>query len=98
MNGGRSRVPSPLHYRAFRAALVSRAISGLGNWMQVVAAGWLVFDVTGTAAAVGILTVAARGPSLVLSLYGGTLADRFDRRMIVAVTRWSSRCSPACSR
>ena len=54
--------------------------------MQVVAAGWLVFEVTGSAAAVGVLTVAARGPALVLSLYGGTLADRFDRRMIVALS------------
>ncbi|HKJ36433.1 MAG TPA: MFS transporter [Solirubrobacterales bacterium] len=76
----------PLDYPAFRAALASRVISGLGTWMQIVAAGWLVFDITGSAAAVGVLTVAVKGPGLLFSTYGGELADRYDRRRIVVIS------------
>lgn len=48
--------------------------------MQTVAAGWLVFDLTHSATALAILSGFSRGPAIFLSTYGGTLADRFDRR------------------
>ena len=51
--------------------------------MQTVAAGWLIFDLTGNATAVGVLTLLSRGPGMVLSAYGGELADRYDRRKLV---------------
>jgi predicted MFS family arabinose efflux permease len=51
--------------------------------MQTVAAGWLVYDLTGNATAVGVLTFLSRGPGMVLSAYGGELADRYDRRKLV---------------
>jgi predicted MFS family arabinose efflux permease len=53
--------------------------------MQTVAAGWLVFDLTGSASAVGVLAFLSRGPGLLLSTYGGELADRYDRRRLVIV-------------
>jgi hypothetical protein len=56
----------PLHYPAFRRALAGRAISTAGSWMQTVAAGWLVFDLTGSAAAVGVLTFLSRGPGALI--------------------------------
>jgi MFS family permease len=49
----------------------------------VAAAGWLVYDLTGSGTAIGILTVLSRGPGTVLSTYGGELADRYDRRRLV---------------
>jgi MFS family permease len=78
--------PGPLSYRAFRVALASRIASGLGSWMQIVAAGWLVYDITASGVAVGLLTIASKGPGLFLSGWGGELADRHDRRRIVIVT------------
>jgi MFS family permease len=55
--------------------------------MQTVAAGWLVFDLTGSASAVGALTALARGPAIFFSAYGGILADRFDgRRLTIALS------------
>src|SRR4051794_23636729 len=54
--------------------------------MQQVAAGWLVFEATGSAAAVGLLGLAQRGPSLFLTPLGGRLADQVDRRRVLAVT------------
>jgi predicted MFS family arabinose efflux permease len=53
--------------------------------MQTVAAGWLIFDLTGDAAAVGVLTFLSRGPGMVLSAFGGELADRFERRKLVVL-------------
>jgi predicted MFS family arabinose efflux permease len=76
----------PLHYRAFRHSLVARVVSSGGSWMQTVAAGWLIYRLTGSAAAVGVLTVASRGPALVLSSVGGELAQRHDpRRLAIAL-------------
>ena len=51
--------------------------------MQTVVAGWLIFDLTGDAAAVGVLTLLSRGPGMLLSAYGGELADRYERRKLV---------------
>lgn len=72
----------PLAYAAFRRALVGRAVSASGSWIQTVAAGWLIFDLTQSAVAVGVLSACSRGPAIALSTYGGTLADRFDRRRL----------------
>lgn len=82
---GPVRLPGPLYYSAFRRALAARAVSAAGSWMQTVAAGWLVFDLTRSASAVGVLTFMSRGPGLLLSTYGGELADRYDRRRLVIV-------------
>jgi predicted MFS family arabinose efflux permease len=62
--------------------------------MQTVAAGWLIFDLTHSAAAVGVLTACSRGPAIFLSTYGGTLADRFDRRRLTVVL-YAAQAIPA---
>jgi predicted MFS family arabinose efflux permease len=76
-------LPNPLHYTNFRRAFAARVASGVGSWMQTVAAGWLVYKITGSATAVGVLTVMSRGPSIALAAVGGELADRFDRRRLL---------------
>ena len=50
------------------------------------ASGWLVFQLTDSAAAVGALAVAARAPSILLAGPAGRLADRFDRRIVGVAT------------
>ena len=52
-------------------------------WMQITARAILVFGLTGSMAALGILYIASYGPHLVLSFFGGAAADRFDRRSLV---------------
>jgi MFS family permease len=51
-----------------------------------VAAGWLVFESTHSAAMVGLLGLAQRGPSLALTPIAGRLADQHDRRRLLAFT------------
>jgi MFS family permease len=75
----------PLHYRAFRHALIARVVSAGGSWMQTVAAGWLVYQLTESAAAVGVLTVVSRAPGIALSSVGGQLAQRHDPRRVALV-------------
>jgi predicted MFS family arabinose efflux permease len=85
----------PLHYRGFRHALVARVISIGASWMQTVAAGWLTYNLTHSATAVGLLTVLARGPALVLTTAGGQLADRFDPRRLALVLSVAQVIPPA---
>jgi predicted MFS family arabinose efflux permease len=71
-----------LRVRPFRVALSATCASNFGSWMQTVAAGWLAYRLTGSAAAVGVLTALAKGPGLLLSAYGGALAERSDPRRL----------------
>jgi predicted MFS family arabinose efflux permease len=50
-----------LGYGPFRRAFAARIVSAAGSWMQSVAAGWLMFELTRSAVAVGVLTLLARG-------------------------------------
>src|SRR5215212_6964896 len=52
--------PGPLHYHGFRHAFIARVIAAGGSWMQTVAAGWLIYRLTGSAAAVAVLTVVSQ--------------------------------------
>jgi hypothetical protein len=45
------------------------------SWMRAVAAGWLMFEPTGSAVAVGVLRVLGRAPGI-FAAYGGALVDR----------------------
>ena len=75
-----------MRHREFRWFITARALSQLGGWMQVVAAGWLVYKLTDNAAAVGVLAAISRIPTLVGTPIGGALADRFDRRRLAIRT------------
>ncbi len=55
--------------------------------MQNVAMYWLVLDLTHSAIAVGVLSLARFGPFTIFGLAGGVLADRFDNRRTVIVTQ-----------
>ncbi len=80
----RARLPEPLRHRAYRGWWAAAQTSNAGTWMQQVAAAWLILDLTGSAAMVGVLGLAQRGPSLVLTPLAGRLADRHDRRTVLA--------------
>jgi predicted MFS family arabinose efflux permease len=75
-------VPAVLRTPAFRRVWLASLASNAGSWLQVVASGWLIFQLTDSPAAVGALALVTRAPAFVLSTYGGELADRFDRRSV----------------
>jgi MFS family permease len=55
--------------------------------MQVTAQGWLVLDLTDSAALLGFTSAIAAAPTLFLSLFAGVLADRVDRRRLLIATQ-----------
>ena len=79
-------VPAVLRVPEFRRFWLASLASNAGSWLQVVGAGWLIYDLTHSPAAVGALALVARGPAFVLSGYAGQLADRMDRRVIGIAT------------
>lgn len=78
--------PAPERLRdhpAFLFFWVSRVASALAFQMLGVAVGWLVYALTGSAVALGLVGLAQFVPILVLTLVAGHVADVFDRRRIV---------------
>jgi len=77
-----------LSVRNYRLYFTGQVLSNTGTWMQRVAQDWLVLDLSGTSGvALGITTGLQFLPYLLLSLWGGTLADRVDRRRLIIVTQ-----------
>lgn len=72
----------PMDFGAFRAVFAARAASSAGSYIQIVAATWYVYSLTGSATAVGVLSALALGPAIVGGPIGGALADRYDPRRL----------------
>lgn len=65
----------------------ANALSNIGTWAQRVAQDWLVLELTNNdAAMLGLVTAVQFFPSMILSLYGGLLADRFSKRKLLFIT------------
>ena len=71
------------HYRDYRLLWVARLMSGISAQMQLVAVGWLVYDITHDPLALGLIGLIAFLPWVALVLVTGQVADRYDRRLIL---------------
>lgn len=79
------------HSRAYSRLWLGTALGSIGQEMTVVTVSLQVYALTSSTFAVALIAGIALGPMIVLGLYGGTLADRFDRRwvaMIASVISW----------
>ncbi|MEU0388452.1 MFS transporter [Streptomyces chartreusis] len=65
--------------------LAAFVVSGLGNWIYRLALPLLVFELTGSALNTAVVYALEYAPLLMLSLPGGVIADRFERRRILVV-------------
>jgi MFS family permease len=70
----------------FRRYIIGSVISDTGTWMQVMAQNWVVSTLTDKAIVLGFVNLAAGLPTLALTMYGGSVADRFDKRWILVYT------------
>ncbi|HMN98513.1 MAG TPA: MFS transporter [Miltoncostaeaceae bacterium] len=71
----------------YRRYFAGQAVSLVGTWMQTVAQGWLVLELTGSGTALGLVAAAQFAPLLLLAPYGGVLADRMDKRRLLIATQ-----------
>lgn len=78
---------SPLRNRNLRLYLSGQAVSLIGTWMQITAQSWVVWRLSRSEAALGLVGMLGTLPFLVLGPMAGTWADRFDRRRILVSTQ-----------
>ena len=79
------RTFSALAIRNFRLFFFGQTTSLVGTWMQSVAQSWLVFTLTHSATAIGLVLALQTLPMLLLAPYGGVIADRVNKRRFLIV-------------
>ena len=78
---------TPLRRPNFRTYLIGQAISLLGTLMQVTAQGWLVWELSHSEVALGLVSFLGSLPLLLFGLFAGVWVDRLDRRKILIGTQ-----------
>jgi MFS family permease len=76
-----------LSHRNYRVFWIGAFLSNVGTWMQAVAQGWLVLQLTNSALWLGIDAFMATAPGFFLTLAGGVFADLVDRRRLLLYTQ-----------
>lgn len=78
---------SALRNPNYRIWFAGQLVSLVGTWMQSTAQGYLVYELTGSAAYLGLVSFASGAPSWFLMLYGGVIADRIPRRTLLSIVQ-----------
>jgi len=76
-----------LRYRDFRIFWTGLIVSVMGTWMQMAAQAWLVYELTDSPFALGLVGACATLPMLVFALPAGVVADRMSKRNVLLVTQ-----------
>ena len=79
-----------LRHRNFRILYPANAVSNIGGWVQRIAQDWLVLELTHSGTYLGIITALQFAPVWFVSLPGGALADRFNKRKVLMATNTAS--------
>jgi len=87
VRGALRRTFGSLDSRNYRLFFAGDLVSYIGSWMQTMAEAWLVLKLTGSGVAVGATFAFRFLPVLLFGLWGGVIADRFDRRKVLLVTQ-----------
>jgi len=74
-------------YRNYRLYFIGQTLSLVGTWMQLIAVGWLVYRLTGSALQLGVVAFAGQISTLVLTPFAGLLSDRMNRRCLLIWTQ-----------
>lgn len=79
-----------LQSRNYRIYFFGQAFSLIGTWLQIVAQGWLVLQLTSSPFLIGLVAALGTAPSLLFSLFGGVVVDRFSKKKILYFTQSSN--------
>jgi MFS family permease len=82
-----SRTFASLSVRNYRLFFMGQGISQCGSWMQSIAQGLLVLELTGSGTALGLVVALQNVPILILGPWGGVFADRYPKRRILYITQ-----------
>ncbi len=78
---------SAFRHRNYRLFFLGQLVSLIGNWVNSTAEGWLVYQLTGSTALLGVVAAASTGPMLFLSTWGGWVADRHPKRRVLVIAQ-----------
>ena len=83
----RSGMFRALSHRDYRLFWTGAFLSNVGTWMQAVAQGWLVLQLTNSPFWLGLDAFMATAPAFIFTLLGGVFADLIDRRRLLLYTQ-----------
>lgn len=81
------RAFSSFRHRNFRLWFFGQLISLVGSWMQIIAQGWLVYQLSRSELILGLYGFTTAVPSLLISPWAGVFADRVPRRTMLLFTQ-----------
>lgn len=87
MNSKLAQTFSSLQHPNYRLWFTGQMISIIGTWMQSTAQGFLVYELTHSAAFLGLVGFAAGVPSWLFTLFGGVIADKVSRRKLLIIAQ-----------
>ena len=76
-----------LAYRNYRLFFGGQIVSLIGTWISMTATSWLVYRLTGSAMALGIVGFAGQFPGFVMGPFAGAFLDRWDRHRVLVATQ-----------
>jgi MFS family permease len=76
-----------LKNRNYKLYFFGQLVSLIGTWLQIVAQGWLVLQLTNSAFLIGLVAALATLPTLLFTLFGGVVVDRFPKKHILLFTQ-----------
>jgi MFS family permease len=80
------RYGAALEFPEFRTMWLAHLSAQAAGWALIVARAWYIFELTHSSWVVGLVTFAAMAPMMIMPPIAGVLADRVDRRTLLAVT------------
>jgi MFS family permease len=84
---GLGRIFASFSHRNYQLYYIGHGTSLIGTWMQVTAEGWLVYQLTNSPLALGLVRFLHAIPVTLFTIPGGAFADRFDKRRILLATQ-----------
>lgn len=74
-------------HKNYRLFFSGQLISLVGTWLQIVALGWLVLELTNSAFWVGTISALSLLPVLIFGIFGGVIVDRYNKKMLLYITQ-----------
>ncbi len=88
MNAFATRYLAALEFKDYRWLWLAAMSGASAYWALIVARGVLVLEMSGSSGMVGIVTFAAMAPRFIIPPVAGYLADKFDRKTVLATVYW----------
>src|SRR6266540_3265658 len=82
-----SQTFSAMRHRNFQLYFGGQLISNIGTWMQIIAQGWVVYQLGHSELTLGLVAFASAIPVLVISPWAGVVVDRMSRRKLLMMTQ-----------